>query len=244
MRRISAYPLAATLALTMLLTACGEDEASAPPVSTPAPAPAPSPSPSPTPSATPAPTAASFNVMPCLGQTHADLFGRTVAQLVVPDLVRVDLGSPSQFPNGRRLQDPVIDIELAVLFLNLSVHKPSFLASLPVGPDVNDVPFRTTFPYLAAPQGNPPLSSGVGSNFNFRTDARSAYIRVDRMGMPAVATALVVGDPDKDAFNDDNPAIDATGKWVPEFTTSLQALHAGLADDLTALGATVCSTRI
>ncbi len=47
--------------------------------------------------------------------------------------------------------------------------------------------------------------------------------------MPAVATALVVGDPDKDAFNDDNPAIDATGKWAPEFTSTLQGLHAALA---------------
>ncbi len=43
MRKISAYPLAATFAATMLLTACGEDEPSAPPVSAPAPSPSPSP---------------------------------------------------------------------------------------------------------------------------------------------------------------------------------------------------------
>jgi hypothetical protein len=178
-----------------------------------------------------------------LTQTHPALGGRTVANLVIPDLVRDDLTQPAGFPNGRRLQDPVIDIELAVLFLNLNVHSPTLLFSVPVNPPQNDVAFRTTFPYLAAPQGNPPMASGTGSGFVFRTDPRSAYIRVDRMGMPAVATALVSGDPKKDEFNDDDPTIDATGKWAPHFTSTLQTLHAGLADDLQGLGLTVCSTR-
>ena len=79
-----------------------------------------------------------------------------------------------------------------------------------------------------------------GSGFVFRTDAPSAYTRVDRMGMPAVATALV-SSANKNAFNDDSPAVDATGKWVPEFTNSLKGLTTALADDLAALKLTPCA---
>ena len=55
-----------------------------------------------------------------------------------------DLGG---FPDGRRLTDDVVDIELRVIGGAL-IGK-----SLPLGDgvDQNDVPFRTTFPYVAAP---------------------------------------------------------------------------------------------
>ena len=55
-----------------------------------------------------------------------------------------DLGG---FPDGRRLGDDVVDIELRVIGGAL-IGK---MLPLGDGVDQNDVPFRTTFPYVAAP---------------------------------------------------------------------------------------------
>ena len=194
----------------------------------------------PTPSPTPTPTPAAFNVRPCLtqmvpGTTH------TVGDLVVPDTLTLDLSVPSGFPNGRQLTDPVIDVTLNAIFLKLSVNGPGTLAALPLNPAANDVPFRSTFPYLAAAQGSPPLSGTAGVNFNFRTDPESAYVRVDRMGMPAVATALI-GSSLKNAYNDGNPSNDAALLYFPEMETQLGALTNSLADDFVRLGLTPCAT--
>jgi len=62
-------------------------------------------------------------------------------------------GDTSGFPNGRRLTDDVIDITLQVAVGVLGGVR----SSLGDGVDRNDVPFRSTFPYLAAPHsgGNP-----------------------------------------------------------------------------------------
>ena len=231
MRRIaSALPLAAVLALTLPLAGCGEDGGDD--VLTPAPTPPPTSTPAPT------PTPASFNVMPCLNQTVVP--GRTVANLVVPDLLRMDLTQPAGFPNGRRYTDPVIDVTLAVIFLDLRVHPATTFASIPVNPGGNDRAQPATFPFLAPPHGNPPIAASGGSNWNFRTEPTTAYTRVDRMGMPAVATALI-GSASKNAYNDDSPAIDATGKWVNELVTQLTALTNALDDDFTRLGLTTCA---
>jgi hypothetical protein len=58
------------------------------------------------------------------------------------------------FPNGRRLTDDVIDITLQAAAGILTGARVSTLGD---GVDRNDVPFRTTFPYLAQPNsgGNP-----------------------------------------------------------------------------------------
>lgn len=194
------------------------------------PAPAPSPAPTPTPT--------SFNVTRCLNQQVAP--GVSVANAVIPDTLTLSLQSPSGFPNGRDLDDPVVDITLAVIFLNLLVHPANTFARIPVNPGSNDVPLRTSFPYFAAAQGNPPLPPAGGTNFNFRTDPPSAYTQVDRMGMPAVATALI-STSQKNPYNDDSPAVDATGKWVPEITATLTGLTNALADDLVGLGLSPCA---
>jgi hypothetical protein len=68
-------------------------------------------------------------------------------------------GQLDGFPNGRRLADDVVDIELravacgygdflqsALKLCNLSPNN-----SIGDGVDANDVPFKTTFPYLAEP---------------------------------------------------------------------------------------------
>lgn len=71
------------------------------------------------------------------------------APLVVPDVLRIDLAQPAGFPNGRRLADPVIDVTLAVVLLDLGTHGAGTLAALPLNPVANDVAFSATFPYLA-----------------------------------------------------------------------------------------------
>ncbi|GAC1420784.1 MAG: hypothetical protein NVSMB69_20300 [Novosphingobium sp.] len=215
---------AAPLALVLALAGCGDG--SAPP-------------PTPTPSATATGTAASFDVTPCLNQMIPGT-GLTVAQAVVPDMIKLNLNAPSGFPNGRTLTDPVIDITLNVIFLNLAKNPPGTLASLPLNPPANDLPFKTTFPYLADPQGTPPRADTTGTSFNFRTDPESAYVRVDRMGMPAVATALI-GSSLKNAYNDASPVDDATGKFVPEITSHLTGLATALNLDFFGAGLTPCA---
>lgn len=73
------------------------------------------------------------------------------APLVVPDTLAIDTALPAGFPNGRRLSDPVIDVTLAVVLLDLGVHPAGTLAGLPLNPPANDKAFTTEFPYLATP---------------------------------------------------------------------------------------------
>lgn len=182
----------------------------------------------------------------CLNQVIPGTNGATPASLVVPDTLKLDLTRAAGFPNGRQLQNSVIDITLAVLFLDVNATGQSALtfANLAGGglnPQTNDLPFLAAFPFAAAPQGNPPLATGTGSSFNFRTDPFTSYVRVDREGQPAVSAA-VIGGPTKNAYNDAGPVEDAAGQFVPEIVTQLTTLHNALADDLIALGLKVCST--
>lgn len=193
-------------------------------------------------SPTPTPTPAAFDVMPCLTQILPGST-RTVGDLIIPDTLTLDLSAAPGFPNGRLLTDPVIDRTLAVIFLKLSVNGPETLASIPLGPAANDVPFQSRFPYLAPAQGSPPLSGTAGVNFNFRTDPESAYVRVDRMGMPAVATALI-GSSMKNAYNDGDPNNDAALRYFPELSATLTTLTTPLADDIVRLGLTPCATPL
>jgi len=201
---------------------------------------------SPPPPPPPPPAATGFDVNPCL--TQFVLPGRTVAIEVVPDTLTLDLSRPALFPNGRALTDPVIDLTLAFLFLDLQQHPIDTLARIPLGPASNDRPFRPAFPYLAAPQGNPPLDGGAGQNFQFRTDPLSDYVTVDRTGMPALATALIPG-PDRNEYNDDTVTDDLSAgangefKWVPALRGSLRALTTALADDFQRAGLTMCARR-
>ncbi len=75
------------------------------------------------------------------------------APLVVPDTVTIDTTTAAGFPNGRKLADPVVDVTLAVILLDLSAQGQSAttLANLPLNPTANDKAFLTDFPYLAPP---------------------------------------------------------------------------------------------
>lgn len=235
--------MAAPLALALTLPGCfggggdNDDDVSV----TPTPTPAPTPTPSPTPTPTPSP--ASRNVTACLNQVIPGTNGATPASLVIPDTIKVDLTRPAGFPNGRQLTNSVVDITLAVLFLDVNApgQSPLTFANLPLNPQTNDLPFLSQFPFAAPPQGNPPLATGTGTAFSFRTDPASSYVRVDREGQPAVATAVIRG-PMKNAYNDAGPAEDIAGTFVPEIVTELTNLHNALADDMIALGLKVCST--
>lgn len=234
--RASALLAAVPLSLALLLAACGDDNNGSPVV---IPTPAPTPAPTPTPSATPATT---YSVASCLNQVIPGTGGATPASLVIPDTLKIDTSTATAFPNGRALADPVVDITLAVLFLDVNApgQSAATFANLPLNPAANDRAFLTTFPYLAAPQGAPPLASGSGSGFNFRSDPPSSFVRVDREGMPAVSAALI-GSAQKNNFNDDDPADDVSGPYVPEMTQQLTLLTNGLADDLIALGLKPCA---
>lgn len=226
-RTLAVTPLLASL---LMLTACFEgdddDEMVPPDLGV-------MPTPSPT------PTQSSLNVDLCLNQEIPGTGGVTVAQAVVPDTLTLNLAAGSGFPNGRRLADPVIDVTLGVIFLDLRRNGPGTLAGLPLNPAANDVALRMDFPFLAPPQGTQVMTT-AGSGFAFRSDPATAYTRVDRMGMPAVSTALI-GSSQKEAYNDANPADDARGDFVPELATQLSGLATALADDLVGAGLTPCA---
>ena len=216
-----------------MLSACGGGDGGA------GPRPAPVATVTPTPS--PTATGTSFDVTRCLNQQVA--LGTSVTNLIVPDTVKLDVTRPNGFPNGRLLTDPVIDVTLAVLFLDLTRHPANLLASLPLNPPGNTETLPSTFPYLGAASGNPPIPPPGGTNFNFRTDPPSAYTRVDRMGMPAVATA-VISSSQKNPYNDANPANDVTGQFAPDIRSTLTSLTNALADDFQRLSLNMCATPI
>ena len=185
-------------------------------------------------------TTAKLDVTPCFNQQVIP--GRTLAAIAVPDVVTLDLTKPSGFPNGRQLQDQVIDLELAALLLDLKSHAVTTFASIPLNPGSNDKPFLGTFPFLSDAWGGAPAQAG-GAGFVFRAEAPSAYKRVDRMGEPAIATVLVDSG-HKSAYNDDSPVDDATGKWVATFKTNLEVLAEELDPQLASLGFKSCAVPV
>ncbi|MCI0652528.1 MAG: DUF4331 domain-containing protein [Planctomycetes bacterium] len=68
------------------------------------------------------------------------------------DVLTIDPSQPSGFPNGRRLEDPVIDIVFALVLLDLGTHDIGTLASVSVNPPADDAPLLAEFPFLAPPQ--------------------------------------------------------------------------------------------
>jgi hypothetical protein len=65
-----------------------------------------------------------------------------LADILLPDILTIDLNNAAGFLNGRQLADDVIDAELGLITEGLVTTD-----CVPA----NDVAFRTTFPYLAAP---------------------------------------------------------------------------------------------
>lgn len=65
-----------------------------------------------------------------------------LAGVAVPDTLKINLSQPAGFPNGRRLQDDVIDTLLFFIFNQVPTTD---------GANANDRPFQATFPYFALP---------------------------------------------------------------------------------------------
>jgi hypothetical protein len=92
----------------------------------------------------------SLGLTPCT--VVGDGTGTCVAQgvpLIIPDTLKHDLSGAAGFPNGRGLADPAMDVTLAVVLLDLSVHPADLFAGLPLNPPANDLAFQSSFPYLA-----------------------------------------------------------------------------------------------
>lgn len=91
---------------------------------------------------------AGIGLTPCDPMTKCANQG---APLVVPDTLKINVGETSGFPNGRRLDNPVIDLTLAVIMLDLALHPVDSFANIPLNPPANDKEFLADFPYLATP---------------------------------------------------------------------------------------------
>lgn len=81
-------------------------------------------------------------------------FDQTVAQagpVIIPDTIKYDPGMPTGYPNGRTLTDPVVDITLAAVLLDLGTHPLTAFVDLPLNPPANDKAFKAEFPFLADP---------------------------------------------------------------------------------------------
>jgi hypothetical protein len=78
------------------------------------------------------------------------------------------------------------------------------------------------------------------TDFDFRTDDPGDYTRVDRLGMPAVGTAVIAS---KDLYNDGDPVDDAAN-FAGEIIASLDFLHTALDADIEALNFEPCSIDI
>ena len=219
-----------------LLAACGGGDSPAP-TATPAPA-------ATVPPSVVTPQSFVYDVEPCFSQIVPGTNGRTMRDLIVPDALTFDLSRPADFPNGRDLDDPTVDVTLAFLFLDLSISGQSLrtFANLPLGPPASDRLPINTFPYLAPPQGNGPRAATTGTSFNFRDDPDSAFVSVDRMGMPAVAPAII-GGPQRIPYNDAPQTADLAGSFRAEETTQLTLLFNAIGDDLVNIGLKICATR-
>lgn len=239
--RLRALALFATpMALAAMLASCGDDGPGSQVV-------VPAPLPSTTATATPTPTssAVAYDSTNCFTQTIQGQNGANLKSFIIPDTLKLDLTRATRFPNGRHPADPVIDILLATLFLDMAVtgQGPNTLANIPLNPPQNDKFFLLTFPFLAPPNGSPAVASGKGTTFDFRTDPDSAYVSVDRMGNPAIATALV-GSSKKVAYNDDTPESDATNeKYLSEYKSELNKFFGLIGDDLEGLGLKICAAK-
>lgn len=237
-RRHVAAGTALGIVLAFGISACTtRSENSSPPVNqTPTPSPAPGPQ-------------SFYDITDCLTQTVPNMGGQTVAQTIIPDTVTINYALPQGFPNGRHPVDPVIDITLAMIFLDLDAPGQNLhtVADVPLNPDETQdrdaERLRTSFPWLGPPRGSPPLSGTNGTSFNFRTESPDdpGYVKVERMGAPAVGTALISSEIDV-AYNEGTPAEDLEGEFRLELVEELEILTDDLGDDLIDLGLTLCAS--
>ncbi len=96
-----------------------------------------------------------------LGLTPCAVDGcvRQAVPMVVPDVLHLTLAQSDGFPNGRRLEDSVVDRIIAVALLDIETPgdctgAPCTVDSfveIPINPTANELAFLPDFPYLAPP---------------------------------------------------------------------------------------------
>ena len=147
-----------------------------------------------------------------------------------PNRLGVLAGDKSGFPNGRRLSDDVVDIELQTLEGALQPDgSVKLVEALAAGDkvDVNDLKFLDAFPYVALPHaGSNPDTGGTGDADNAGTASSSG----------ASSSAAASGEPQSSPAADGTADLNAdkassesgldTGVWV---VIALIAAGAGLA---------------
>src|SRR5205807_3350027 len=75
----------------------------------------------------------------------------SIAPSALPNRLGVLAKDNAGFPNGRRLSDDVVDIELQALEGILLPNHPAAVATLGDGVNADEQSFGTSFPYLALP---------------------------------------------------------------------------------------------
>ena len=170
--------------------------------------------------------------------------GGESSRLIIPDTVTIWPDRPIGFPNGRLLSDPVVDITLGVVLLdiNRAGQNAASFAALPLNPTSATKPPLPDFPFANTPNDNPVLDPGTGTGFVFDAAPMSSYVQVDRMGMPAVATALILS-PRKDAYSDGNVQLDTANTYAFDLIEGLRRFTEPLQDDIAARGLTGCAVR-
>jgi hypothetical protein len=97
---------------------------------------------------------------------------RQAAPFIIPDVLTIDTTAAAGFPNGRQLEDRVMDIILALVLLDVDDAQldptpdpdpngvpltvlfdldPATEGDQPLNPAANDVDFLADFPYVAPP---------------------------------------------------------------------------------------------
>lgn len=235
-RDMNALPKLALVAAMLSLSACGGGGTRpADPVVTPAP--------------TPTPTTTTLDVLPCIQQAIPADLGRLppgfrVIDLIIPDTVTIFPDRTVGFPNGRLLSDPVVDITLAVVLLDLTApgQNAGSFAALPLNPPQATKLPLSEFPFANTPNGSPALDPGTGTGFVFDSAPMSEYVQVDRMGMPAVATALILS-ARKTAYSDGNVQLDTANSYAFDLIEGLRVFAEPLQDDIAARGLKSCAVR-
>lgn len=233
-KSFNAMPAVPLVAMMLALSACGGGgtRAADPPVVV---------------APTPTPTATTLDVLPCLNQTiPLDRVppGTRVIDLVIPDTITIWPDRTIGFPNGRLLSDPVVDITLGVVLLDINRpgQNAASFAAIPLNPPSATKPPLAEFPFANTPNDSPVLDAGTGTGFVFDTAPMSSYVQVDRMGMPAVATALILS-PRKDAYSDGNVQLDTANTYAFDLIEGLRRFTEPLQDDIAARGLTGCAAR-
>ena len=124
-----------------------------------------------------------FNQLPTVTASEMIRLNTNIAPAATPNRLGVIGGDLAGFPNGRRLADDVVDIELRALACaygalysvlgdnigpcNRQTHEVSPNNALTDGLDTNERPFTANFPYMAEPyrgyEAMPPTNDPVGA---------------------------------------------------------------------------------